>query len=71
MESLEPYLTLRNAVVAAALLFAFFLVRRLFARSPQSKYAVPALCTSCGWVGSASKFNAKCPKCASPIGGAP
>lgn len=67
MEWLAPYLTVRNAVFAAAILVALALLRRLFARSAPAKYAVPGRCTSCGWTGSVSKFKAKCPKCASPI----
>ena len=67
MDLLAPYLTQRNAVLAVVLVVAFLVVRRLFARKVQPSYVVPGRCASCGWVGSVSKYNAKCPKCASAI----
>lgn len=69
MELFAPYLTLRNAVLAAVLGFAFVIVRSLFKGPNHTKYTVPARCGSCGWVGTVSRYNATCPKCARAIGG--
>lgn len=51
MELFAPYLTLRNAVLAAVLGFAFVIVRSLFKGPNHTKDRGPARCGS--WVGSA------------------
>ena len=56
----------RYAGVAAVVLAAVWLIRRLFARKPENPHLTTVQCR-CGWKGQVSKYKPRCAKCGADL----
>ena len=53
----------QTLIIAAAVVTALIVLRRLFAKRPVSSHMEPRRCGQCGFVGQMSRHRPVCPRC--------